>query len=744
MPAKHASEVRKDAREKVTGQACYTADVAADAWWVAAVRSPHHHARLLHIDASASLRLPGVKRVITAADIPGSKQICDLMDDQPALAIDEIRHQGEPVALVVAVDRDTAHRAADLMRVSYEPLPAVFDPVEALQEGAPQVQPGGNLLCNYVIHEGDPEGALSAADVVLEETFRVPRVSPAYLEAENSLAVWNGDGTLTVWVSSQKPFGDRSQVAAVLGWPEERVAVRSAVVGGAFGGKEDSTLPVLTGLAAGLAQHSVRMVNSRSESFLAHPKRHPAVMHYRVGARADGTLTAVVTEIWMDTGAYASYGPAVGGLLTEVSAGPYRVPNAHLETHVVYTHSPKSGAMRGFGSPQVHFAMESLMDMLAEKVGLDPLEIRRRNILRPGDALPSRVVMNNAAAGLATCLDAAAEAAARFRQMQAAPGKRSGVGLALAIQSMGYGAHIPDDSTNRVEWLPDGAVKVYLGAPDLGQGLGMVSESLVAEKLELPYGVVLADLPDSRTSADGGVTCASRMTYLVGNSLLLAAGQLKEKLLRQAARSLKLPVEQLAYRAGQVVLPDGTNIPAAEIASRAADDGEPLTAEATFSFPYPPETTPQHLPPGMPHVLYAFGAQVVRVEVDGDTGQVEVKDVAAIHDVGKVINQVGVEGQIEGGAAMGIGYALYENMPLKENNRWVDGFAEYLLPTVVDMPAHIEETVLETPEESGPLGARGIGEITTVPEGPAIANAVYDALGVRVHSLPICPQDLLV
>ncbi|MEN6410134.1 MAG: xanthine dehydrogenase family protein molybdopterin-binding subunit [Anaerolineaceae bacterium] len=736
-------ERRKDAYEKVTGAARYTTDIAADAWWAVAVRAPYHHARILEIDPARALTLPGVKRVITAADIPGNRCTGDLMPDQPVLAWEEVRHWGEPVALVIAVDRDAACRAAEQVSVRYEPLPAVFDPVEALKPDAPLVHPNGNLLSHYVIHEGDAEDALSQSDVVLEETFSVQRISPAYLETENSLALWQEEDTLLIWASTQKPYADRDAVADVLGLPVDRVQVCLGVVGGGFGGKEDPTLPVLTGLAAWCTKHNVRMVNTRSESFWAHPKRHPAQMRYRVGARKDGTLTAVHATIWMDTGAYASLGPAVGGLLTEVSAGPYRVPNAHLETYVVYTHSPKSGAVRGFGTPQVHFAMESIMDMLAQRLKLDPLEVRRRNLIRPGDALPSRVVMNNSAEALPECLRRAEQAEQCLRSIPAGAGKRSGVGMALAMQSMGYGAKIPDDSTNRLEWLPDGRVRVCLGASDLGQGLAAASESLVARALDLPDDAVVAALPDTHVGADGGATCASRMTYLVGNSLLLASDGLKTQLMAQASLVLHLPPEQLSYRRGQVILPDGRAVSAAEIASRAADEGEPLAAQATFSFPYPEETTPQHLPPGLAHMLYCFGAQVIRVEVDEETGQVAVTDVVAVHDVGKAIHPTGVQGQIEGGTAMGIGYALYEDMPLKENGEWVDTFAEYLLPTAADMPPQIEETILEIPEASGPYGAKGVGEIVTVPQAPAIANAVFDAVGVRVHSLPIRPETVL-
>ena len=737
-------EPRKDAWAKAAGSAEYTADIRLPGTCYAAlVRSPYHHARILEIDPSQAAGEEGVVAVLTAKDVPGAKTFGPFLQDQPVLATEEVRHIGEPVALVIASSQAAARRAAESVRVGYEPLEAVLDPVAALEPGSPQVHPGGNLISHYDVSSGDLAAGFAQAEITVEETFTVQRISPAYMEPENALARVNPDGSLTVWVSSQKPFEDQKAIALVLGIPAEQVQVIGAVVGGAFGGKEDSSMAILAAVAAWSIRGTVLIQNTRHESFVAHPKRHPAKLIVRLGARRDGTLTALHTTVYLDTGAYASYGPAVGQLLTEVAPGAYHIPNARVDTHVVYTHSPLSGAMRGFGSPQAHFALESCLDILAQELGMDPLALRRKNLLAPGDTLFTHVVMDDSAVSISRCLDAAEAARARLLQVTPTPGKRSGVGVALAVQTVGLGAKVPDNSTHRLEWLPDGQVLIRLGSTDLGQGLATVSEQMVAETLGLPYSAVITAPLDTATTPDGGVTCASRMTYLVGKALLSCAELLKRRLIEQAAGMLRLPIEELAYAGGEVISPDGEHYPAREFASRAADSGACLQAEATARFPYPEATTPQHLPIGMPHVKFVFGAQVARVEVDPELGTVEVTDMVAIHDVGRAINRAAVEGQIEGGIAIGIGYALYEDMPLKPNQRWVDSFTEYLLPTARDVPANVEIQILEIPDPSGPYGAKGIAEIALVPTAPAIANAVFNAIGVRVQDLPITPEKIL-
>ncbi|MBP1702768.1 MAG: aerobic-type carbon monoxide dehydrogenase, large subunit CoxL/CutL-like protein [Chloroflexi bacterium] len=737
------SEARKDGWTKASGQALYVGDIPIKHVCIGAVlRSPHHHARILAIDPSPAQMIPGVVAVITAKDIPGEKIHGPLVQDQPVLAMDIVRHMGEPIALVVTEDKTAAEKALAAIQVEYEPLPAVFDAEKALQPGAPQVHPGGNLLCEYDVSDGDLQEGFSQAEVILEETFQVPRISPAYLEAESSLAYFDEDGTLTVVVSSQKPFDDRHHIAMTCGLQDEQVRVKSAVVGGAFGGKEDSELHILAGLAAWITKRPVRFLNNRWESFLAHPKRHPATLHYKLGAKADGTLIALEALVHMDTGAYASYGPAVGGLLTEMVQGAYHIPNLRVLTRVVYTNSPYSGAMRGFGSPQAHFATESMLDILASRLAMDPLELRRKNILQPEDHFFTRVQVGDTARSLPLILAHADQARQRLRQLPAAPGKQSGVGFALSLQSMGLGHRVPDDSTNRLEWSPEGRLIVYLGSPELGQGMQTAVEQIAAETLGIPYQIVDTIDVDSRISPNGGVTCASRMTYLLGNSVILAAHKLTEETLNYAARTLNLPRAKLEYRLGQVILPDGRQMPVSEFCGRAAEDGIVLGASATFSFPYPAERTPEHLPIGMPHMMHAFGANVVRVEVDPELGTVEVKDMVAIHDVGRVINRAGVEGQVEGGAVMAMGYALYEDVCLKENQRWVDSFTEYLIPTARDIPENIEVILLELPELSGPFGVKGIAEMGLVPVAPAIANAVFEAVGVRARELPITPEKI--
>ncbi len=738
------AEIRKDAWEKVSGKALYTADIQVENLKYGAIlRSPHHYARILEIDKTPALDSPDVLAVLIADDIPGETRFGSLVPDQPSLAQDVARHLGEPVALIIAESLKVAREARDKVIVTYEPLEPVFDPVLAARPDAPQLHEGGNIVTELNIVEGDIDHGFAEADTILEEVYHLPRVSPGYMEPETSLADWHFEGnSVTVWVSSQHPFTDQEFIAAALDLPVNHVRVISAVIGGAFGGKEDSSLAILAALGAWAIKGIVKLVNTRQESFLAHPKRHPAQIRYKLGAKKDGTFTALQVEAYMDTGAFASYGPAVSMILTETMTGSYRIPNVVVDTYVVYTNSPLSGAMRGFGSPQANFAVESMVDTMAEKLSMDPIKLREKNILKPGDKVFTGVTINETAKSLPVSLSKAQDIIERFRAIEPSKGKQAGVGLALAVQTMGLGAKVPDDSTHKLVWSSEGNVTIYLGSPDLGQGLATAAEQITAEALGLPYDQVTTQPLDTAFSPNGNVTCASRMTYMVGNALIDASEQLIQQLLSVAGPMLGLPVESLSYKNGYVVTPDGKEVPAKEITFPLALDSVVLMSESTFSFPYPEETTPQHLPIGMPHVMYCFGAQVARVEVDPELGTVDVTHFAAIHDVGKVISQSGVEGQIEGGVATGLGYALYETM-LRKEDQWVDSFTEYLIPTSKDMPINYENIILEVPEASGPYGAKGIGEIPLVPTAPAIANAVSDAVGVRVTRLPITPERVL-
>jgi CO/xanthine dehydrogenase Mo-binding subunit len=738
------SEARKDAWDKVKGLAEYVADIPLDGYVHGVVlRSPHHFAKIKNINTDRADIVLGVQRVLTAKDIPGAKTFGALVPDQPSLAIDCVRHIGEPVALIIADTRANARKAAEQVEVEYEPLEPVFNPIEALNPNAPRLHNEGNLVAQIDIQDGDIELGFSHAEIVIEDVFSVPRISPGYMEPENSLASWNPDGSITVWVSSQQPFNDQKMIADALNIPVDKVQVKSAVIGGAFGGKEDASIAILAALGAWAIRGKCKIVNTRQESFLAHPKRHPAQIYMKIGAKKDGSIVALQAIAYLDTGAYASYGPAVGGILTETLTGSYRIPNVQLETLVVYTNSPFSGAMRGFGSPQSHFAIESMIDMLADKLQMSPTAIRMKNILRSGDSFFTKVVVNQSANSLPECLLIAEETISKWSEIQPEQGHVAGVGMALASQSMGLGAKVPDDSTHALEWLPDGHVALYLGAPDMGQGLSLVAEQITSEALGIPFDKINSVPLDTQNSPNGNVSCASRMTYMTGNAVIDAAERLVEQLLDEASKRLKQPRNQISYQGGMLTTPTGEQISATEVISRAADDGIRFRSEATFSFPYPEDSTPQHLPIGMPHVIFVFGAQIARVEVDPDLGIVEVTHLTAIHDVGRIISKPGVEGQIEGGVATGLGYALYENMAMKDGGDWVDSFTEYLLPTSMDMPRNFDTILLEIPEESGPYGAKGVGEIPLVPTAPAIANAINNAIGVRVKSLPITPEKLI-
>lgn len=738
------SELRKDAWDKVTGQARYTDDIPHSGFlYGGLLRSPHHHARIQGINLRPALQIEGVIAILTEKDIPGEKTFGPIIQDRPALAVEVVRHIGEPIALVLAESRHIVEKALRAVEIEYEPLPHVLEPVKASMPDAPQLHAGSNILTEHNINCGEIEAGFAAGDIILEETFYLPRISPAYLEPETAAAEWQDDGTITVWVSSQKPFDDRSAISKVLGIPEDRIHVRSATIGGAFGGKEDSGLPILAALGAWATKRAVRLANTREESIQAHPKRHAGVVDIKLGSRMDGSIVAINVDVYLDTGAYASYGPAVGATLTEIAAGPYRTPNVRVATKVIYTNGPFSGAMRGFGAPQVAFALESMMDMMAAKLDMDPVELRRKNIWRKGDRTSTGVLLLQKPS-LDVCLNEVEKAMSKLRAVQPSPGKLSGVGFALLVQAMGLGYRVPDDVSTRIEWLPTGHARLDIGTPDLGQGTLTVGAQMAAEALGLKYNEVeVADL-DTAYSPNGGVSCASRMTYMVGNAALLAAQNAINALLDEAAQILGQPREKLTYVAGRVHIgsEDVDGIPVAEFSSRAAEDSRVLTGEGKYSFPYPAEITPQNLPFGMPHVMFGFGAHVARVEVDPDFGTVVVKEIVAIHDVGKAINPKGVEGQIEGGVTMGVGYAILEEVKLKDDGSWTDSFTEYLLPTTLDAPK-ITSVILEYEEPSGPFGARGVAEMSMTPVAPAISNAVADATNRRITSLPIQPAHLI-
>lgn len=735
-------KLRKDAWDKVTGATQYGADMRLDAMrYGKIVRAPFHHAEILSINTEQAKKIPGVIAVITADDVPGKKDHGALVQDQPALAYDRVRHMGEPVAIVIGETVEAAEAALDQVKVNYQELPFVIDPEEALNNGAPQLYEKGNLLCDYHLKQGEIETGLNTSDTVIEKVFELPSVSPAYMEPEVALASCEEDDSLTVWVSSQRPFEDRHEISEVMALPQDKIRVKCLTCGGGFGGKEDSEMAVLAALSAWKIKGNVQLANCRHESMLAHPKRHAARFYYKVGINSDGKLNALEAKIFVDTGAYCSLGPAVGGLLTELVPGSYHIPNVKVDTYVAYTNRSIAGAMRGFGGPQSNFGIESMMDELADLLNLDTIEIRRRNIFTTDDHIYTGVPLRQKAASLPICLDHAEEIRKQFEKSSVTPGKRSGIGIAIGSQTMGLGAGVPNDSGQRLEWLADGSIRILAGAPELGQGLTAVMEQIVSEKLEVPYDKIHSRLVDSKYSLDGAVTCASSMTYLAGNALITASDNMKNTLLKTASEAWNIPVEQLQYSNGALTKPDGTTVTVKEFFKTLPEEQLPLKAESVFSFPYPDDITPKGHPIGIPHVQICFGVHITRVEVDPLTGEVDVIESKSVNDVGRIINQKGVEGQIEGGVAMGLGYAIMEEFTMKNNRTWTDSFTEYLIPTAKDIP-DFESIQIEVPEESGPFGAKGVGEMGPVPIGAAVNNAIKRAVGVHLNSLPLTAEKV--
>lgn len=742
-PTQLRSEVRVDGSDKVQGKALYGADIPVRNLLNAfVVRSSKHHARILDIDVSGAEKAKGVIKVLTAVDIPGAKNYGPMATDKPVLAYDKVRHVGDPIVLVVAKTKEVAEEAARKIVITYEDLPAVFDAEEALLPSAPQLHPGGNLLVRYDLSRGDAEKGFAESDVVIERTFHVQRISPGYLEPEVSTVEWQKDGCLKIWAHSQMPFELHKDVCQMLNLPHEKVQIHVPVIGGSFGGKSDATITLMAALCAYAVKGSVRVLNTREDSMVAHPKRHAGTLHYKMGAKKDGTFQAVEARFVFDTGAYASYGSAVGAISAEMAAGPYRTPHVNVATKIAYTNTPFCGSIRGVGGPQTSFAVESMVDIMAAELGMDPIEIRRKNIWRKNDFTYFGVELTQTPS-IAKCLDLAEEARAELAKRPKTKGKVTGIGVASSLLKMGMGYGVPDDSTTAVEWLPEGKVQVWIGSPDIGQGIKTVSTQIVAEVLGIAIErIVLAPI-DTSISPNSGPTNTSRSTMLVGNSLVISAKNAIELLLDFAAKDLRVKRETIHYEDGNIIV-EGIKKQVFDFdifSSRAAEMGISLKAGGTSSFPIP-ANTPKNLPEGIPHIMFCHGAHVALVEVDQELGSVEVKEYVAIHDVGKAINPKSVEGQIEGGVMMGVGYALMEKQVLRPNGTWIDNFTEYLLPTMADAP-NIKSIIVEEANSNGPFGAIGLGEPVTVAIAPAIANAVFNATGKRVLSLPIKPEDII-
>ncbi len=762
-----ASAVRPDGTLKVTGEFAYASDLwMDDMLWGVTLRSPHPYARIRGIDLGPALATPGVYAVLTADDVPGRNRVGLEHEDQPALAEGVVRYEGEPVALVAADHPEVARRAANRIRVDYDVMTPVTDGEQALDPEAPQLHGHGNVVRHLKIRKGDPE---IAAPVVVSLDFEVGMQDQAFLGPESGLAVPAEDGGVELHVATQWLHVDQRQVCQALALPPEKVRLTLSGVGGAFGGREDLSMHVHACLLALHTGKPVKMAYNREESFFGHVHRHPASIKLEFGAETDGRLVYARSRIVLDGGAYASSTGAVVGNAGTLGLGPYNIPNAHVDCYGVYTNNPPCGAMRGFGCVQAAFAHEALMDELADRVGVDRIEIRRRNGMREGDRNHTGQLIDSAApvaeliervrdlplpAATPTGGSQIAKHAGASRNMPTAsaavdlttmPGGVSntthgegvvrGVGYAVTYKNVGFSEGFDDYATARVRLEVIGGepvATVHTASAEVGQGLITVEQQICRTELGVDRVVVA---PKDTSVGSGGSTSASRQTYVTGGAVKAACEAVREHVLKLAA-ARPGPSTALQLSGGRVRSLDGEfDVPLVDVLGDAAVD-ETVEWRHRPTEPIDPETGQ-----GNAHVQYAFSAHRAVVDVDTELGLVKVIALDTAQDVGKAINPQAVEGQIHGGSAQGLGLALMEEIVVRDGKIANPSFTDYLIPTILDMPP-MQLEVLEYADPHAPYGVRGVGEPPTISSGPAIAAAIRQATGLPVRRVPIRPEHL--
>ncbi|MCW3001944.1 MAG: xanthine dehydrogenase, molybdenum binding subunit apoprotein [Conexibacter sp.] len=745
--------LRTDGAAKVTGAFAYSSDLRVDHMlFGATLRSPHAAARIRSIDVTTARAIPGVRAVLTHADVPGDPLVGSVLPDQPVLAIDRVRHHGEPVAIVAADDPATARRAAAAIMVDYAPEAPLTTVEAALAPGAPALHPSGNTVRRVPIVRGDPD---AAADVVVRGRYEVGVQDQAFLGPESGLAIPDGEGGVELHVATQWLHIDRDQVAAGLGLEPERVRIVLAGVGGAFGAREDLSIQLHACLLALATGQPVKMAYLREESFAGgHVHRHPAWMEYEHRADADGRLVAVRARLWLDGGAYASSSPAVIANATTLAVGPYAVPNVDLLGTVVYTNNPPAGAMRGFGAVQVAIAYEAQMDRVAAAAGLDPLEVRRRNALSEGGTVPTGQAVRGPVATVqlldrlqALPLPAEDDGDGALRDPRMLPGStfgatlgegvRRGVGYAAGFKNIAFSEGFDDASTARVALSArDGraVVEVHTAASEVGQGVHGVQEQIARTELGVADVVVLA--ADTAVESAGSAS-ASRLTWMIGGAVRAACAAVRTRVLERAAQRLGADGEVLELRDGQVLRAGEPALALAELLAGGH-------VEETRTYRHAPT---QELDPvtgqGDSHAGFAFVAHRAVVEVDVELGLARVVELACAQDVGRAINPLALEGQLEGGSIQGLGLALTEELLIADGLVQNRSFGSYRIPTIVDAPP-VPTIVLELGDPATPYGLRGVGELPSISSTPAIMAALRAATGKALTRAPVHPEDLVV
>jgi xanthine dehydrogenase molybdenum-binding subunit len=739
------TQLRPDGIEKVTGAAIYTDDLEFDGMLYAKVRrSLVPHAILTALDISKAKALPGVVAVLTAEDIPAEHNHGLVTYDWPVLVGvgERIRYVGDALALVAAETQEIAEQASALIEAQFALRPVITTAVQARQEGVPQIHQNGNLLKHIKVRKGDMDQGFAEADVVLEHTFHTPATDHAFIEPECSIGVPLPDGRVEIYVGSQIPYQDRTQVARVMGWPEERVRIVGQLMGGGFGGKEDVMGQIHVAMLANATKRPVKLLFSRHESLLVHPKRHATQIRVKIGAKKDGRILACETELYGDTGAYASLGEKVMTRATTHSAGPYDIPHVRADCYAMYTNNPPAGAFRGFGVTQAAFAVESIMEMLAETLAIDPIELRRINALHVGSITNTGQELRESV-GLMECIDRVSAEMQKHSPQPfhpvadpASPHLVTAWGFAAGYKNTGLGGGAPDKSGAEVELREDGTFEVRSSSAEMGQGLVTVMQAIVAEEMAVAPSQVRVLVMDTDLTPNGGPTTASRQTYVTGNASRYAAKVLREAITATLAEKYDVRPQQIRFEDG-IVHANGNSMTYAEIAREMEALGQHPRALYEYEAP---RTQPLGTGGDM-HFAFSFGVQAAQVEVNRLTGEVRVLRVVSANDVGMAVNPLGLQGQVEGGVMMGLGNCLTEEFIMDEGYVVTDRLARYRMPGIMLTP-EITSIIVEHPTADGPYGAKGVGEICSIPTTPAITNAIYNAVGVRVDKLPV-DQELI-
>jgi CO/xanthine dehydrogenase Mo-binding subunit len=729
---------RIDGVAQVTGTLRYATDlVLPDMLWAGTLRCPHAHARLLRIETERARAHPGVAAVVTAADIQGTNRHGYVRRDQPVLVGvgERALMVGDPVAAVAGTTKEVVEEALALIEVEYEELPGVFTPQEALAPGATQLHDDapGNLVSQYSFERGDADKAFAEADVVVECSIALPRQEHAYLEVEGGLATIDPQGNITLYAPTQRPVYTRSALCTALGIPEHRVQIVSQATGGGFGGKADLTIHALLALLTLKTGKPVKLVWSRLESFMMHPKRHPFWAKGRLAATRDGMFTGLELDFISDAGAYASHSLIVMIAACSYQPGPYDIANLRITGRSAYTNNPISGPFRGYGQPQGVMALESLVEWMADELGADPVELRLKNAMELGDTPGCPRIVLDYPPSLPITIHEALKAAGQPPRAPA-PHKKVGRGIACAMPIFDTGTLSSGDMRGvgvDVEILKDGTVIVRTGVLEIGCGITTALAQIVAGELGLRMDQVKVINGKTESTPDAGPIVASRQAYCSGNAALMATAAVKSRMFEVASDILNAPESELELEAGRVkVATDGREIPLGEVIEVCNRTGVSLIGNGWFTGAQSKDG-------------YTFMTSVADVEVDEETGQVRLLKLVVAHDCGKALNPGIVKGQILGGALMGVGYALCEDLATSEGKLETPCLMMYLTPTSMDIPLEHKPVIVEVPYATGPYGAKGIGEHPTNATPAAIALAIFRATGVRISTLPATPERVL-